>query len=59
MIWKTTIIPQIIMILVMAETLIMNTIHHGEMRNEKYDIRIAIVSVIFEASILTWGGFWS
>lgn len=47
------------MILVMTETLIVNTIHHGEMRNEKYDIRIAIVSVIFEASILTWGGFWS
>lgn len=46
------------MILIMGLNLILNMIHHGEPKNDTYDIRIALTGVTIEALILTWGGFW-
>ena len=51
-------VPQVIMIVIMALTLILGIINHGEVKVQKENFWVTLISVIINYVILKAGGFF-
>lgn len=50
--------PQIIMIVIDAVNLAVAAVHHGEPKEENYNVFISLIALAIQLAILTWGGFF-
>lgn len=50
--------PQIIMIAIFSLNILVTAKHHGEQKNEKYNVLSAILGVALNIWILSAGGFF-
>lgn len=50
--------PQIIMIAIDAVNLAVAAVHHGEPKEENYNVFISLIALAIQLAILTWGGFF-
>ena len=51
-------IPQIIMIVLLALMLFINIANHNKPREGKYNGWDALIAIVIQISLLTWGGFF-
>lgn len=50
--------PQIIIIVIDAVNLAVAAVHHGEPKEENYNVFISLIAFAIQLAILTWGGFF-
>lgn len=53
------IIPQILMIVLFAVTLLLTANKHDKPREGKYNFWSALIAIIIQVGLLYWGGFFS
>ena len=50
--------PQIIIIAIDLVNLAVAAVHHGEPKEENYNVFISLIAFAIQLAILTWGGFF-
>lgn len=50
--------PQIIIIVIMALSVTVNAVKHGEQKTDRYHVGFTLIAIAIEAAVLWWGGFW-
>lgn len=50
--------PQIIMLAIDVVSLAVAAVHHGEPKEENYNVFISLIAFAIQLAILTWGGFF-
>jgi hypothetical protein len=51
--------PQIIMIVLLSINIVIALMKHGEPRNDKYSVWVALINAAINVALLWWGGFFS
>lgn len=50
--------PQIIYIAIITFGLFYNAVHHGELKNEHYNVWITMIATAIDIALMKWGGFF-
>lgn len=50
--------PQIILLAIDVVNLAVAAVHHGEPKEEDYNVFISLIAFATQLAILTWGGFF-
>lgn len=50
--------PQIILLAIYVLNIAVVAAHHGETREENYDVFISLIALAIQLALLTWGGFF-
>lgn len=50
--------PQIFLLAIYVLNIAVVAAHHGEPREENYDVFISLLALAIQLALLTWGGFF-